>query len=163
MTDTMWALSCLVSTTSQYSEKALKEFHDKWKEDAIVMDKWFSIQSTSFADNAFEKLKSLEKHELFDITNPNKVRSLFNAFWVINTKHFHAEDGRWYKYIADKVIELSEINPHTASRLVTSMINWKKLEPKRSKMLKNELIRIKAVEDLNGWVLEIVDKSLIED
>jgi len=30
------------------------------------------------------------------------------------------------------------------------MINWKKLEPKRSKMLKNELIRIKAVEDLNG-------------
>jgi len=44
------------------------------------MDKWFSIQSTSFADNAFEKLKSLEKHELFDITNPNKVRSLFNAF-----------------------------------------------------------------------------------
>jgi len=81
-------------------------------------------------------------HELFEITNPNKVRSIFNAFANLNPYHFHREDGAGYEFIADKVIQLNILNPMIASRLVKSMINWKILEPKRSKLLKQQLERI---------------------
>lgn len=80
MTDVMWALSCLVSTENEYRQVALDDFYTKWSRDANVINKWFKLQAMSAADDTLEIIKNLENHELFDITNPNKIRSLFTCF-----------------------------------------------------------------------------------
>ena len=159
MTDEMWALQAIVLVNNDIRKKALQDFHDKWKTDANVMDKWFSLQSTSPLNWILKEIKDLVNHELFEITNPNKVRSIFNAFANLNPYHFHREDGAGYEFIADKVIQLNILNPMIASRLVKSMINWKILEPKRSKLLKQQLERINK-EKLSPDVWEVVRKSL---
>ncbi len=159
MTDQMWALQALILINNDIRKKALEEFHDKWKTDANVMDKWFSLQATSPLERELEDIKSLLNHELFEITNPNKVRSVLNAFANLNPYHFHREDWAWYELIANKVIELNGLNPMVASRLVKSMINWKILEPKRAELLKAQLERINK-EDLSSDVGEVVRKSL---
>jgi aminopeptidase N len=140
-------------------KKALEQFHDKWEEDANVMDKWFSLQATSPIASNLEEVKDLVNHKLFEITNPNKVRSLFNTFANLNPYSFHARDGQGYAFIADKVIELNTLNPMIASRLLKSMINWKILEPKRAELLKKQLHRINKHE-LSPDIEEILRKSL---
>ena len=159
MTDEMWALQCVILVNNDTRKQALDDFYTKWKDDANVMDKWFSLQSTSPLEGVFEDIKNLVNHELFEMTNPNKVRSIFNAFAMLNPYHFHREDGKGYEFIADKVIELNKLNPMIASRLVKSMINWRGLEPVRSKLLKSQLERVNQ-EKLSPDVWEVVRKSL---
>ncbi len=160
MTNEMWALQAIVLVNNDIRKQALSEFHDKWKDDANVMDKWFSLQSTSPLKWMLQEIKNLVNHELFEITNPNKVRSIFNAFANLNPYHFHSEDWAWYEFIADKVIELNILNPMIASRLVKSMMNWKILEPTRAELLRKQLERINW-EKLSPDVWEVVRKSLL--
>jgi len=160
MTDVMWALSCLVSTENEYKQEALDNFYSKWSSDTNVINKWFKLQAMSSSDDTFKVMKNLEKHQLFDITNPNKIRSVFTCFAMWNNKHFHAADGSWYELIADKVIALNTINSQVWSRLAKAMINWKQLEPQRSKLLKSALERILQTPDLSNDIAEVVRKSL---
>jgi len=160
MTDVMWALSCLVSRENTHKQAALDHFYDKWNSDTNVINKWFKLQSMSASDDTLATLQALEKHPLFDITNPNKIRSVFTCFAMWNNKHFHAADGSWYSLIADKVIALNTINSQVGSRLSKAMINWKQLEPKRWALLKAQLERILVTPDLSNDIAEVVRKSL---
>ena len=160
MTDVIWALSCLVSTQNQYKQTALDDFYSKWSNDTNVINKWFKLQALSPADNTLEIIKNLEKHELFDITNPNKIRSLFSCFAMWNNKHFHAADGSGYELIADKVIALNTINSQVGARLAKAMMDWKQLELNRSKLLKTQLERILKTPSLSSDIAEVVQKAV---
>jgi len=103
MTDQIAAFTHLCGMAGEYHDKAISEFHDKWKGDSLVMDKWFFAQASSKRFDALDNVKSLMQHELFDIRNPNKVRSLINAFASANPVHFHAEDGSGYQFVAEQV------------------------------------------------------------
>ncbi len=161
MTDQLAALHCLSNIQGEKPEKAVKEFHDQWKHDSLVMDKWFMAQATSKRCDALDTVKALMEHDLFDIRNPNKVRSLINAFASGNPVNFHAEDGSGYEFIADQVIALDKLNPQVASRLVRSLMNWKHYEAGRSEKMKQQLKRISEEENLSKDVAEIVQKSLV--
>jgi len=99
-------------------------------------------------------------HKLFDIKNPNKVRSLIGAFATGNPITFHNADGSGYEFHADRVIELDKLNPQVASRMVRALMNWRHYEAGRSEMMRGQLERIKAVDGLSGDVFEIVSKAL---
>ncbi len=160
MTDVMWALSCLVSSQNDYKQAALDDFYDKWKDDTNVINKWFKLQAMSSADDTLTVIQNLEQHNLFDMTNPNKIRSLLTCFAMWNNKHFHAVDGSGYELIADKVIALNTINSQVWSRLAKAMINWKQLESTRSKLLKAQLERILETPDLSNDIAEVVRKAV---
>lgn len=158
MTDTFSALSIISNTDSPKRQEILDDFYEKWKNDPITLDKWFSVQAKSNLPDTLKNVKKLSNHKLFDITNPNKVRALYNSFSMLNPTVFNNKDS--YRFIADKVIELDKINPDIASRLVKSMINWKVLERELWEKLKFELIRISNMPWLSPWVSEVVTKSL---
>jgi aminopeptidase N len=44
MTDAMAALACLANSVGAERERALAMFYDKWKDEALVVDKWFNVQ-----------------------------------------------------------------------------------------------------------------------
>jgi len=92
MTDKLASLSCLSNIDCKEREKALLDFYNEWKGDNNVIDKWFNIQAISKLDNTLDTIKKLSKHELFDITNPNKVRSLFNSFSTLNPALFNTQE-----------------------------------------------------------------------
>lgn len=160
MTDQLAAFSCLSDLQGEYHDRAITEFHDKWKDNSLVMDMWFSTQAKSKRDDVLERVNTLMQHDLFDIRNPNKVRSLINTFASANPVHFHAKEGSGYAFIADQVMKLDEINPQVASRLVRSLMNWKHYEVERAGKMKQQLERIAAKKGLSKDVSEIVSRSL---
>jgi len=160
MTDTISALASLVNHENDDREAVIADFYNKWKNDALVLDKWFSIQATSRHPDTLERVKLLAAHPDFSIKNPNRVRSLIGAFCHGNQLHFHDDSGKAYSFLSDFVIEIDKINPQIASRLVSGFSFWKRYDEKRQKLMNAELIRIKESEHLSKDVYEIITKSL---
>lgn len=160
MTDSIAALEAVNDLNHEFRYQALQEFSKRWQDDALVMDKWFSLQARSRKVGVLDTIKELLEHSAFSIKNPNKVRALIGAFVMANPTGFHAKDGSGYTFLADKIIELNAINPQVASRLVKPLIDWKKYDALRQKLMKQSLQLIKAVPDLSRDVFEVVDRSL---
>ena len=141
-------------------EDALSSFYERWREEPLVINKWFTLQAVSDRDDTVECVAALAKHPDFTLKNPNRARSLIGHFGMANAAHFHRPDGAGYRFLTDHLLELDSLNPQIASRLITPLLKWKSLEPVRRELMKMELERIAAKEDLSKDVREKVGKAL---
>ncbi len=160
MTDRMASLARLVNGESDHREEALKDFYDTWKDDQLVLDKWFMLQATSTRSSTMEDVEQLLKHPDFTMLNPNRVRSLIAAFAGANPIHFHNENGSGYRFLADRIIELNNTNPQIAARLVSPLGQWRRYNETRQGLMKAELKRILETENISNDVYEMANKSL---
>jgi len=160
MTDQFAALAALADVACPERNLALHVFEQSWSNEAGVMDKWFAVQAGSTLPGALERVRTLMSHDKFSLKNPNKVRALISNFALRNPYAFHAVNGSGYAFVAEQVLALDKLNPQIASRLVRALMHWKRLEPKRSALMKAELQRIATSEGISGDVYEIVSKSL---
>jgi aminopeptidase N len=160
MTDRLAALGALSDIDCPEREVALQAFENQFKDNALVMDKWFMIQAGSSLPDTLDRVKALHSHPAFDPKNPNKIRSLIGRFAMANPVNFHHESGRGYEFITDYVIDLDKRNPQVASRLVRALAKWQQFEPKRAALMKASLERIHTESGISNDVFEIVDKSL---
>ncbi|UCZ85188.1 aminopeptidase N [Pseudomonas sp. L5B5] len=161
MTERLTALAVLVNSPFE-AEKAhaLAVFAENFKDNALVMDQWFSVQAGSPLPGGLERVKALMQHPAFNIKNPNKVRALIGAFAGQNLINFHAADGSGYRFLADLVIQLNGFNPQIASRQLAPLTRWRKYDSARQALMKTELERIRASGELSSDVFEVVSKSL---
>lgn len=160
MTDKIGALSLLADHDGPERSAALAAFHDKWKGDHIVIDKWFSIQATSAIANALAEVKRLTQHPTFSMSNPNKVRALIGSFANSNQVRFHAKDGEGYRFVAERVLELDRINPQVAARLLGAFKSWRQFEPAAQSMMQDALESVVNTPGISQDVYEIASKSL---
>jgi len=160
MTDAMAALACLADSAGPERDRALAMFHDKWKDEALVVDKWFRVQATSRLAGTLERVKTLAAHPAFDLRNPNRARSLLHAFALENPPHFHAADGSGYRWIAEQTVALDRLNPQVASRLARAFDRWRKYDAGRQAHARQALESIRAAEGLSGNVAEVVGRAL---
>ena len=162
MTDRQAALVALVNSPhEQQKQAALEEFAQRWSDYPLVMDQWFGIQAGSPLPGGLERVQALMAHPAFNIRNPNKVRAVIGAFANQNLANFHLADGSGYRFIADRIIELNRLNPQIASRMLTPLTRWRKFDESRQALMKAELTRILACENLSTDVYEVVSKSLV--
>ncbi len=160
MTDSMAALASMVYANAPEADEALQHFEQRWADEALVMDKWFSLQATRPGSDASERVESLRQHPAFSLTNPNRVRSLVGAFSFSNPTGFHALDGSGYRWLADRVIELNDINPQVASRMASAYNQLRRYDAGRQALMTRELQRIAAIPGLSGDVAEIVSNAM---
>jgi aminopeptidase N len=160
MTDQMAALSAIVNSNHPAKARSLDSFYVQWRQEALVIDKWFTLQATSSMPNTFATVQALMKHPAFDMKTPNRVRSLIGAFSQANPLHFHAKNGEGYRFLADQVLALNTLNPQIASRMVTGLAQWRRYDAERQGLMKQQLQRIVATEHLSKDVFEIASKSL---
>ncbi len=160
MTDQMAALSVMVNSHHPAKAQALDGFYQQWQQEALVIDKWFALQATSSLPNTFATVQALMQHPAFDMKTPNRVRALVGAFTQANPLHFHAKSGDGYRFLADQVLVLNNLNPQIASRMVTGLAQWRRYDVARQLLMKQQLQRIVDTEDLSKDVYEIASKSL---
>lgn len=160
MTDRIAALGALIDNKNAPREEILKDFYKKFKDYQLVIDKWFGIQASANRDDIFEQLEELKEHSDFDITNPNRVRSLYGAFAMNNIVAFHDPSGKGYDFLKNAIIELNSVNPQIAARMVTPLREWRRYTPDRQEKMKAALQEIANLENLSPNVFEIVTKSL---
>ena len=160
MTDQLGALAPLVNSAGPERGEALAAFYDRWRGEALVVDKWLALQATSTLPGTLAVVEALMDHEAFNLRNPNKVRALIGAFSQANPLHFHAADGSGYTFLADRVLALNAFNPQIAARLMAAFTRWRKYDPTRQHGMRGQLERILAVPELSPDVYEIAVKSL---
>jgi aminopeptidase N len=159
MTDAIAAVAGLSNVETSEREVVLEAFYQQWQDNALVMDKWLSVQAGSKRVDTFEQVQALTGHPAFSMQNPNKVRALIGAF-THNLSAFHQDDGSAYAFYADKVIELNAINPQVAARMVSAFNQWKTFAEPYKAQMQTQLERINAQKDLSKDVREIVSKAL---
>jgi aminopeptidase N len=160
MTDSLAALKGLVWAGTAGADAALEAFEERWYDDALVMDKWFSIQASKPGHRTVGRVRSLLNHPAFSIANPNKVRSVIGAFSMMNPTGFHAPDGSGYRLHADQVIALDALNPAVAARMAGAFNPWTRYDARRKALMELELQRIAAVDGVSPDVSEIIDNAL---
>ena len=162
MTDVMAALAALVHSGSSAADEALQIFYENWKDDSLVLDKWFAIQATSPQPGTLDKVKALTGHPDFNLKNPNRTRSLLGAFCMRNPSNFHQADGEGYRFLADHVLQLDSFNPQIASRMLEPLTHWRRFGEMRQQLMREQLTRILAEESLSKDVYEVASKSLAD-
>jgi aminopeptidase N len=160
MTDRLAALSILVSVGGKEEAAALKDFEKRFSNNALVMDKWFSVQACANRGDVFEVIKALQAHSAFDIKNPNKVRSLVSMFIRLNYSHFHAAHIESYPWLSELILQIDAINPMVAARLADSFSHWRQFDELRAKSMKSQLEKLSKSTNLSKDTDEIVMKSL---
>ncbi|PYC25688.1 aminopeptidase N [Aquipseudomonas alcaligenes] len=161
MTERLAALAVLVNSPFETEKaEALKAFAEHFKDNALVMDQWFSVQAACTLPGGLARVQALMQHPAFTMKNPNKVRALIGAFAGQNLVNFHAADGSGYRFLADQVISLNATNPQIASRQLGPLTRWRKYGASRQALMRGELERILASGELSSDVFEVVSKSL---
>ena len=159
MTDRVAALVALIHANAATAADALERFYEEFDNEALVVDKWFSIQAA--APNAdVATVRALMLHPAFTLKNPNRARSLVFAFCGANPVQFHAHDGSGYAYWAEQVLALDALNPQVASRLARTLDRWRRYVPALQARMKAALQQVAGAGKLSNDVREVVGKAL---
>ncbi|PAX07997.1 aminopeptidase N [Sphingomonas lenta] len=159
MTDRMGALTTLASGASDLREAALDIFYNRYRDNALVLDKWFQTQALSSRDDTAAQVAELARHPDFTLANPNRARSLVGAFGV-NQRAFNGASGEGYRFLAEQLIALDKLNPQTAAKLLPPLGRWRRFDAGRAKLMRAELERIVATPGLSKDLFEQASKSL---
>ena len=105
MTDRFNALAALVTSGHELAAGALQRFHALFKDEALVLDKWFALQAGApdRGGNVLPAVKQLMNHPDFSIRNPNRARSVIFSYCSANPGAFHRPDAAGYVFWSERV------------------------------------------------------------
>jgi aminopeptidase N len=159
MTDRQGALTVLSNGDAPEREEGLAAFYERYRGNALVLDKWFTVQALSIREDTAEAVERLARHADFTLANPNRLRALVSAF-ATNQRAFHDASGRGYRFLGDMILAVDRLNPQTAARLVPPLGRWRRFDETRAALMRAELERIAGAEGLSKDVYEQATKSL---
>ncbi len=158
MTDEVAALSALQRIGAGEAETAA--FQDRWQDDRLVMDKWFTLQVVNApGDTGAGVARDLTAHPAFDWKNPNRFRAVIGALGA-NHAGFHAAGGAGYALVAEWLIRLDPLNPQTTARMTTMFETWRRYDADRRDLMRAALERIAATHGLSRDTAEMVSRIL---
>jgi len=160
MTDAIAALAAVKDSSAPDRDDLFARFEARWRDEPLVLDKWFALQARSQREDALARVKSLLAHPRFNVKNPNRVRSLVGAFALGNFARFHAADGSGYAFTADQVLMLDPANPQLASALAGAFNLWKRFPEPRRAAMERALVRVARTPGLSPDVREVVTRTL---
>jgi aminopeptidase N len=164
MTDRFNALSALVGADHELAADALRRFHALFRDEALVLDKWFALQAGApdRGGDVLPKVRQLLQHPDYNLRNPNRARSVIFSYCSANPGAFHRMDAAGYVFWSERVIELDAINPQVAARLARALDRWKKLADPYRNAAREAIARVAARTDLSNDVREVVTRALAD-
>ncbi len=156
MTQQLGALAQLIRAGK--GDAALAAFEDQWKDDRLVMDKWFGLQvMQADPDDAAATARRLTEHPAFTHKNPNRFRAVFGAL-AGHHAGFHHASGDAYTLLADWLITLDPLNPQTTARMCSAFQTWKRYDADRQAKILAQVDRILATPDLSRDTTEMLTR-----
>ena len=160
MTLSISSLKALCLYNPQLGLPYLDKFYLNWKENDLVLEKWFEIMaSINVGENGLDFIKKLLKHKDFDKENPNKLRSVLGTFQRENILLFHARDFTGYEFVVEKISEVDKYNPQVASRLILPMTQFQNFNKELQDIMKSKLQKIYN-QKISNDLSEILEKAI---
>jgi len=154
------ALHALNQGNTPQRDESVRKFAERWHDNALVMEKWFMIESSAPMISTPDYCAQLMKHPAFDATNPNKLRSVLSVFASSNPRNFHAIDGSGYMFLAKHIAKIDNRNPQIAARMVLPLTRFSRYDEERQSLMKGALTRIKTSASLSTDLSEVICKAL---
>ncbi|ERL54452.1 Membrane alanine aminopeptidase N [Psychrobacter aquaticus CMS 56] len=136
MTERFGALKAMVNHQVTNADEYLADFYERFQENDLVIDLWFSVQASADTVST-DVIQSLLEHQDFDWNTPNRVRSVISAFSSQPTVLWTQEGLEIYTGVIKK---LDDANPVLASRLLQTLARWNTLVEPRRQMAHNKLL-----------------------
>tara|TARA_R110002110_G_scaffold36673_35_gene122161 strand:- start:4452 stop:7004 length:2553 start_codon:yes stop_codon:yes gene_type:complete len=156
MTQQLGALSALIRAGK--GDDTLKAFETQWRDDRLVMDKWFGLQVLNAdPEEAAATARRLTEHPAFTHKNPNRFRAVFGSL-AMHHAGFHHASGDAYALLADWLIKLDPLNPQTTARMCSAFQTWKRYDAGRQAKIATQLDRILATPDLSRDTTEMLTR-----
>jgi len=164
MTDVLAALRTLIHSDHDASyapgQQALSDFYTRWQDEPLAMNLWLQVQAQRPHPDVIQDIRRLRQDAVFDLHNPNKVRSLIGAWSNANPVGFHRVDHAGYQLLSDSIAELDPLNPQIASRLLVPLTRWRRFDERYASGMREALERLIAIPGLSKDAYEVVSKSL---
>ncbi|HUF87820.1 MAG TPA: aminopeptidase N [Thermohalobaculum sp.] len=160
MTDSLASLGVLVHEGAPAADALLAAFHQRWRHDPLVTDKWLALQATAPLADTLARVRALTGHPAFEWKNPNRFHALIGAFAEANPVAFHARDGAGYRFVADWLVRLDAVNPQTAARVTGAFETLGTYDAARQALMRAELECIAGTDGLSRNTSEIVARIL---
>ncbi|MFM2481208.1 aminopeptidase N [Celerinatantimonas sp. YJH-8] len=160
MTLALASLSAANQAQLAVRDELMHHFEQKWQHDGLIMDKWFALQGSYEGADVLERVKALLHHPSFSLSNPNRLYSLIGSFTNENPAAFHADDGSGYEFLGDILTQLNRSNPQVASRLITPLIQFGRLDEAHRLKIKIVLDKLIALPDISKDLYEKLEKAL---
>lgn len=161
LTDELASLQAVVHNQHALAERFIAQFAERWQDESLVMDKWLAVQASAPVVGTLDTVKALTEHPAFNFANPNRVYALVATF-SHNLAQLHQADGTGYQWLGAVISNLNDSNPQVASRLLSAMLQWKRLDPQRQQYLKAELQRLRQLPNLATDLYEKIENSLAQ-
>ncbi|WP_276809259.1 aminopeptidase N [Castellaniella defragrans] len=157
MTESLGALTALLQHAPQDAAGPLADFHARWRDDPLVLDRWFGAQAGA-PGCTVAGVRALMALPDFSLRNPNRARAVVFRFCLDNPGNLHTPQG--YDFWAEQVLALDALNPEVAARLSRAFDNWARHEPVARAGMQAALRRVLDAPGLSRNVREIVSKAL---
>nr|PIM03860.1 putative aminopeptidase n [Toxoplasma gondii COUG] len=160
MSDKVAALTVLTEIPGQERDEAFERFHQEVAGNAVLMEKWMSLQAMSAAADTLERVAQLRQHSAFHPFIPGSAYSLFGTF-SSSSPQFHSKTGAGYALVLDFLMMIDEHNSLVSSRIAgVAFANWKRFTSPRREMLKEVLKKLLKKEKLSVGLKEVLEKAL---
>lgn len=141
MTERLGALKALVNHNVTLADEYLADFYQRFSDDDLVIDLWFSVQASSDHVTT-DDITALLSHRDFDWHTPNRIRAVVSAMTAQPAVLWTDKGLDIYIGVIKK---LDEANPVLASRLVQVLARWYTLAAPHQKMAHDKLVALQAV------------------
>ena len=159
MSESLGALTAANNNHIKIRDELMEDFKQKWNTDSLTIQKWFRFQATIPSKTAIDKMKEIIESNIFNISNPNAVKSLIGSFATENKYILHT-DKRAYEFMMQNIIAIQHINPQTAASIIQPIVDWRKYKPAKQEEIKNILIQIASSNNLSKNVYEKIKTSI---
>ncbi|WP_338412681.1 aminopeptidase N [Psychrobacter raelei] len=140
MTERLGALSAMINHQHPDKAEMLADFYQRFNQEALVMDLWFSVQASD--DNAsVAEVAALIERKDFDWGTPNRIRAVVGSFAAQPTKLWTPQGVQLYISVVRK---LDETNPVLASRLLQALSRWYTLAEPMREQAKQQLQQLSS-------------------
>jgi aminopeptidase N len=158
MTDRDMLMRAVINSNDSVRAVLLSDFYTRFKDQPLVIDKWFRYQAQAQRPSALQDVRELLNHPDFTFETPNRTRSLINAFVAGNPVAFHAQDGSGYEFFKEMVLKIDPINKQNAARLVSLIEDWRNYTKDRQNKMAQMMDDILSVPSLSANVRELLTK-----
>ncbi|WP_230660226.1 aminopeptidase N [Psychrobacter sp. I-STPA10] len=139
MTERLGALQAIVFYDLPQKDNYLQDFYQRFENEALVIDLWFSVQASD-PNTDVASIEKLMAHDKFDWGTPNRVRAVVSSLAAQPTLLWSEQGLDLYTKV---VAKLDQSNPVLASRLLQVLARWYTLEPTLQATAKRYLTQLR--------------------
>ncbi|TPE60991.1 aminopeptidase N [Sandaracinobacter neustonicus] len=159
-TEAFEALCLLGHCDRPERQAAFEAFHHRYRDQPLVVDKWFKAYALSRATGVIDEIIALEGHSAFDISNTSRAVAYYGSLFRQNRVAFHDASGKGYRFLADRLLMMDQMGRGHPAFFMAQIDQWRRHDEPRQTLMREQLQRIAGTSGISRSLDEVVNRSL---